>query len=49
MTDMNTGREQALEVNRNQKESYEKKVEQKRRLNPMMKLWEANQSMLRKP
>lgn len=49
MTDMNTAREQALEVNRDQKEFYEKKFEQKWRLNPMMKLWEANLSMLRKP
>jgi len=41
MSEMNTAREQALEVNREQKEFYEKKVEQKRRLNPVMKLWEA--------
>ena len=41
MSDMNTTREQALEVNREQKEFYEEKVEQKRRLNPVMKLWEA--------
>lgn len=41
MAETNTARDQALEVNREQKAFYEKKVEQKRRLNPAMKLWEA--------
>ena len=41
MAETNTAREQALEVNREQKEFYERKVEQKRHLNPVMKLWEA--------
>ena len=41
MAETNTARDQALELNREQKAFYEKKVEQKRRLNPVMKLWEA--------
>lgn len=49
MSDMSTVREQGLEVNRDQKESYEKKVEQKRRLNPVIKSSKADLSMLRKP
>jgi SAM-dependent methyltransferase len=41
MAESNAARDQALEINREQKAFYEKKVEQKRRLNPVMKLWEA--------
>jgi 2-polyprenyl-3-methyl-5-hydroxy-6-metoxy-1,4-benzoquinol methylase len=41
MAETNTARDQALELNREQKAFYEKKVEHKRRLNPVMKLWEA--------
>jgi len=41
MAETNTARDKALEINREQKQFYEKKVEQKRRLNAVMKLWEA--------
>jgi 2-polyprenyl-3-methyl-5-hydroxy-6-metoxy-1,4-benzoquinol methylase len=41
MAESNTARDQALEINREQKAFYEKKVEHQRRLNPVMKLWEA--------
>ena len=36
-----SARDQLIEVNRAQKDFYEKKVDRKRRLNPVMKIWEA--------
>ncbi len=40
MTDTRSSRDNAIEINREQKEFYEKKVTQQRKLNPVMKLWE---------